>query len=193
MDHSASRCQSPAPTRSPALKPHSIRGSKKFQNLIQQHGRVIFSIALRLCGNACDARDLVQETFERALCHFDHFQEGMNGRAWLLTILRHLFINQCRVRAREQSHVPAEDLEERIPAPEDEPPSAWAAFSLDHLLAAVEKLPEEFRKVYQLHAFEGRSYEEIALRLRIPKATVGTRLIRARRKLRELLTVHDGT
>ena len=41
--------------------------------------------------------------------------------------------------------------------------------------------------MYQLHALEGRSYNEIADRLRIPKATVGTRLIRARRKLRDLL------
>jgi RNA polymerase sigma-70 factor, ECF subfamily len=41
--------------------------------------------------------------------------------------------------------------------------------------------------VYRLHALEGRSYEEVSARLRIPKATVGTRLIRARRKLRDLL------
>jgi RNA polymerase sigma-70 factor (ECF subfamily) len=45
----------------------------------------------------------------------------------------------------------------------------------------------DFREVYRLHALEGRSYEEVAARLRIPKATVSTRLIRARRKLRDLL------
>ena len=41
--------------------------------------------------------------------------------------------------------------------------------------------------MYRLHALEGRSYQEISERLGIPKATVGTRLIRARRKLKELL------
>jgi RNA polymerase sigma-70 factor (ECF subfamily) len=43
-----------------------------------------------------------------------------------------------------------------------------------------------------MHALENRSYQEIAATLGIPKATVGTRLIRARRKLRELLMPHTA-
>jgi RNA polymerase sigma-70 factor (ECF subfamily) len=38
-----------------------------------------------------------------------------------------------------------------------------------------------------MHALDGRSYREIAEQLRIPLNTVGTRLARARRKLRALL------
>ncbi|HZI14667.1 MAG TPA: sigma-70 family RNA polymerase sigma factor, partial [Myxococcus sp.] len=52
---------------------------------------------------------------------------------------------------------------------------------------ALEKIPEDFRTVYRLHSLEGRSYQEIAEQLGIPKATVGTRLIRARRRLKEIL------
>ena len=54
-------------------------------------------------------------------------------------------------------------------------------------LHAVEKLEPEFREVFTLHAFERRSYKDIALALDIPQNTVGTRLLRARRKLRVLL------
>jgi len=42
--------------------------------------------------------------------------------------------------------------------------------------------------VYELATAQNRSYKEIAAQLRLPAATVGTRLIRARRKLRRLLT-----
>jgi RNA polymerase sigma-70 factor (ECF subfamily) len=78
-------------------------------------------------------------------------------------------------------------VEERVAAPEAEVLPSWAAISPEQLGEALEKIPEEFRLVYQLHALEGRSYIEISERLGIPKATVGTRLIRARRRLKELL------
>ncbi|WP_257447872.1 RNA polymerase sigma factor [Archangium lipolyticum] len=165
-----------------------LPGVLGFHGLVQQHERALHAVALRLCGNAADARDLVQDTFERALRHFDRFQEGTNGRAWLFTILRHCFISRCRSRTCERrSDVSVEDMQEHLAAPEAEPLQAWAAFSLEQIHAALERLPVEFSEVYRLHSLEGRSYEEIARQLRIPKATVGTRLIRARRKLRDLL------
>ena len=51
----------------------------------------------------------------------------------------------------------------------------------------MERLEPEFREVFVLHAFERRSYRDIAAALGIPQNTVGTRLLRARRKLRVLL------
>ena len=62
--------------------------------------------------------------------------------------------------------------------------------------AAVSSLGGDFRLIYQLHAFEGQSYDQIASGLAIPKATVGTRLLRARKKLKALLSSilsqHEG-
>jgi RNA polymerase sigma-70 factor (ECF subfamily) len=159
-----------------------------FDALVQQHERALYGLALRLCGNSTDALDLVQDTFERALRHLDRFQQGTNARAWLCTILRHLFISRCRTRMSERRDaVSVEELQEQLAAPDVEPLPAWRSFSLEQLHAALRQLPEDFREVYRLHALEGRSYEEISAWLGIPKATVGTRLIRARRKLRDLL------
>ncbi|WP_241758773.1 RNA polymerase sigma factor [Pyxidicoccus parkwayensis] len=162
--------------------------SRWFAAFAREHEASLRATAMRLCGNATDARDLVQETFERGLRNLDRYKPGTDGRAWLLTILHHLFIDSCRSRARERrADVSAEDLEERLAAPEVEAAPAWASISPEQLREALEKIPEEFRTVYRMHALENRSYIEIAERLGIPKATVGTRLIRARRKLKELL------
>ncbi|WP_163997811.1 RNA polymerase sigma factor [Pyxidicoccus caerfyrddinensis] len=162
--------------------------SRWFAAFAREHEAALLATALRLCGNATDARDLVQGTLERAWRNLARYKVGTDGRAWLLTILHHLFIDLCRSRTRERrADVSAEDVEERIAAPEVEAAPAWASISLEQLRDALEKIPEDFRTVYQLHAMEGRSYVEIAERLGIPKATVGTRLIRARRKLKELL------
>ncbi|MCE9669136.1 RNA polymerase sigma factor [Myxococcus stipitatus] len=162
--------------------------SRWFAVFAREHESALNATALRLCGNAADARDLVQETLLKGLENLARYRPGTDGRAWLCTILHHLFIDRCRARTRERrADVSAEELSERLAAPEPEAAPAWAAIGPDELRAALERIPEEFATVYRLHALEGRSYIEIAERLGIPKATVGTRLIRARRKLKELL------
>ncbi|WP_240486511.1 RNA polymerase sigma factor [Hyalangium minutum] len=169
--------------------------SRWFAAFIREHESVLQATALRLCGNPTDARDLVQDTLERGLKNLSRYKPGTDGRAWLLTILHHIFIDRCRSRTRERrADVSAEDVEEKVAAPEPDAQPAWAAISPEQLREALDKIPEEFRLVYQLHSLEGRSYIEIAERLGIPKATVGTRLIRARRRLKELLmpTVTGG-
>ena len=68
----------------------------------------------------------------------------------------------------------------------DEDP-AWAHLSTDDVRAAIASLPDDVRDTYRLFALDGRDYVAIAALQNIPKATVGTRIMRARRKLRELL------
>ena len=74
-------------------------------------------------------------------------------------------------------------------AADPEPPApAWLDITPEQVQAALAKIGDEFRVVYELATSQNRSYKEIAAELRLPAATVGTRLIRARRKLRRLLT-----
>lgn len=162
--------------------------SRWYAAFARQHEPALHATALRLCGNAADARDLVQDTLERGLRNLERFQVGTDGRAWLLTILHRLFIDRCRARTREpRADVSAEELAERVAAPDGEATPAWASISLEQLREVLGQVPEPFREVYRLHCLEGRPYDEIAARLGIAKNTVGTRLIRARRMLRELL------
>ena len=74
------------------------------------------------------------------------------------------------------------------PEPEVEAEEPWARFSLDDVRAAVAGLPDDVRDTYRMFALEGRDYTAIAAAQGIPKATVGTRLHRARRHLRAALT-----
>jgi RNA polymerase sigma-70 factor, ECF subfamily len=168
-------------TRTPAIAAVPNPG---LGQLVLEHQAPLYATALRLCGSAADARDLVQDTFERALRSSDRFQAGTNLRGWLVTILHRLFIDRCRAPGRqtvEPSLVP------ELAAPEPDEPPAWARITPERLAEALAQLPEEFQSVYRLHALEGRSYTDIASALSLPKATVGTRLIRARRKLKALL------
>ncbi|SET98762.1 RNA polymerase sigma-70 factor, ECF subfamily [Stigmatella erecta] len=163
-------------------------GVQEYDTVVRAHVSELHAVALRLCQNPADARDLVQDTLERGLRHLDRYTPGTDARAWLMTILRRLFIDRCRVKAQHlKRDIPVDLVEERLCAAEQESLPRWASISLDELRAALSHLPETFRAIYQLHALEGCSYIEIAQKLGIPKATVGTRLNRARRRLRQLL------
>ena len=151
---------------------------------MEEHAAVLVRIARRLCNNPADADDLVQETYERALRSWSGYHDQGNLRGWLASILNHLFLDRCR-KARRTPRVEALDLLE-LPAPEPDARPTWTEVTLDQVVAALDQLSPPFRQAFELHA-AGRSYDQIARELHIAKPTVGTRLVRARRKLRDVL------
>ena len=66
-------------------------------------------------------------------------------------------------------------------------PEAWETITQEQIHAALADLERPFREVYELRLLENCSYDEIADKLTIPRSTVGTRLMRARTKLRQTL------
>lgn len=140
--------------------------------------------ARALCRPPLDADDLVQDVLERALRSRAQLREAAQLRAWLFAILGNTFID----RIRHLRTVPAsEPVDDALPTPEPDARPCWAELSAEQLRAAVARLPDDTREVYRLHALDGRDYIWIAEHLGIPKATVGTRLLRARKQLRALL------
>ncbi|HET9619882.1 MAG TPA: sigma-70 family RNA polymerase sigma factor [Kofleriaceae bacterium] len=168
----------------------SVSASERtFAQAVREHEALLLGIARRLCGNEADAADLVHDTYERALRAWDRYSDRGNLRSWMVAILNNLFIDRCRKHRRTPRTEAIEDHE--VAAPEPGTPPAWASVTDQQVDAALATLGAEFRRVYELHAL-GRSYDEIAAELHIAKATVGTRLIRARKKLKDALMREIG-
>ena len=139
------------------------RARLRLEKLLPAYEPGLLDVARHLCGDPSDARDLVQDTFERALRSAELPPSEERLRAWLFTILRNLFLDRCRrLRARAEREGPLEpDVEESCPAPEPGPEPGWATITTDQLSSALGGLKEDFRRVYEMHELEGRSYEEI--------------------------------
>jgi RNA polymerase sigma-70 factor (ECF subfamily) len=158
--------------------------ARRARDVLAAYVPVLFAVARGLCRDPAAADDLVQDTLERALRSIATLDLEHNPRSWLVAILYNLHIDRCRQRARAQPHIPCDDLP--LVAPDPDVPR-WSTLTADDVLRAAQRLPDELRAVYLLFAFERRSYVEISAALRIPKSTVGTRVLRARAHLKRLL------
>jgi RNA polymerase sigma-70 factor (ECF subfamily) len=154
-----------------------------FDHLLTDAIPRLYRLALRMGASPYDARDLVQDTVERALKRHRDFTIGTNIEAWLATIMRRIHIDGYR-RSRRFAD-PVQSAELAAPEPDDCDPVA--AVDEEDVWVAVERLPPLYRKAYLLFAAQGRSYREIATDLGISPRTVGTRILRARRQLRRIL------
>jgi RNA polymerase sigma-70 factor (ECF subfamily) len=149
-----------------------------------------YNFAYWLAQNQDNAEDLVQETYLKALRGFASFQPGTNFRAWMFQILKNTFLNSC-AEAKRARTVPI-DAEEVLPLLPVNPDSAESMLieraGSDTVRRAIEELPPVFREVILLRDVEDASYREISQILSIPIGTVMSRLARARKAVRELLS-----
>ena len=147
--------------------------------------RTLYQRALFLTQDRNAADDLAQATMERALVSRARFQSGTNLRAWVLLMMRNLFIDGRR-RAVFQATGNAVAEEPAAPAP-DAPLSPVDLLSSDDVAAAAALLCQEQREIFTLAYIDHLSYREIAGRLGISPNATGGRLFRVRTRIRHLL------
>jgi len=177
--------------------PESEEKTLDFATEVTPFADQLYPTALRMTRNPADAEDLVQETFAKAFANFHQFRAGTNLRAWLYRILTNTFINSYRKKQREPRQDTTDEIKDwQLAAAEAHTSSGMRSAEnevLDHLpdsdiKQALARLPEEFQEVIYLVDIEGYAYKEVAERMGTPLGTVMSRLHRARRQLREMLS-----
>jgi len=137
--------------------------------------------ARALTGDRTRADDLVQDTLERALGRWRLWRPG-NLRAWLMTIMHNLFVNELRantlVEYRDDAALPEHPVRS----------AQTDSLELRDLERALQSLPAEQREVLLLVGLEELAYEEVARIVGVPIGTVMSRLSRARSRLRSLMS-----
>jgi RNA polymerase sigma-70 factor (ECF subfamily) len=144
-----------------------------------------------LSRNGADADDLTQAAIERALRSRDQWQPGTRLDSWLCRIMRNLWIDAVRARARKEKREAPEAAAEEVG--EDPREAMDASIELKRATSAMEQLPDEQREVVALILIEGFGYREVSEMLDLPIGTVSSRLTRGRTALLEMLGgVGDG-
>ena len=162
----------------------------EIQNQIQGHldriSNSLRAFSLKLTGNNSDAEDLFQDTALRIITNADKYHPGTNFKAWAVTIMRNIFINNYRKKVRRKMIIDQTpnnyylNSGDRMVSNDGETNVAFG-----ELIKLVHALPEDFRKPFMM-AYHGYKYDEIADELGSPLGTIKSRIFFARKKLQKM-------
>lgn len=156
----------------------SVGGEREaYGQLVRAHSRRVFAVCLGMLGTFEDAEDMAQDTFIRGYRNLSTLRDPSQFGAWITKIARNLCVDFLRRNKRGRELASVTPLASVV-----EPNNRV------DLHDAIARLPEEYRLPLLLYYFDGRSTDSVAQTLGISPAGVLTRLSRARRELRRMLS-----
>lgn len=159
-----------------------------FKQLVKRYEPRVAATVIGMLGNCPEADDVGQETFIRFYNGLDRFRGESSAATYLTRIAINLSLNELKRRKRKSFlffHKTNEDEEFDIP---DENASTDYGDEKETVQKAIRELEPKFRSVVVLRLIDGYSTRETAQILKIPTGTVLSRLARAQKKLKELLS-----
>lgn len=156
--------------------------------LYDRHGRLVYSLVLRIVRDQGDAEDVTQEVFTQAWRQASRFQADRGTvAAWLVTLARTRAIDVWRKR-----RVRPQLMDEAAPPDRsDEGPLQDLRLVTDEqassIRQALHRLPTLQRTAIELAFFDGLTHTEIASELELPLGTVKTRVRQGLLRLRDHL------
>ena len=160
----------------------------EFNQVIINNADYLKPFAITLTRDNETAKDLLQETMFRALANRDKYNAGTNIKAWLYSIMRNIFINDYRRKAKQNTILDNSINEFLINSNQLAVGNlAESNLKTKEIYKAVHTLPDIFRNPFMLY-FDGYKYNEIAAILKEPLGTIKSRIHFARKLLKEQLT-----
>jgi RNA polymerase sigma factor (sigma-70 family) len=156
------------------------RDGAAFESLVWRHGGMVLDLCQRLLRHAQDAEDAFQATFLILVRKAHTIGKRDSVGSWLYKVAYRVALEAKTRSARRTA------CERQAPVRSPAGPEAEAVWrELRPVLDdEVSRLPEKYRAAFILCCLEGKSLEEAATQLGCPRATVGTRVARARTRLR---------
>lgn len=164
--------------------------AESFGELVRRYERKILRYAEKFLLQD-SAEDLAQEVFIKAYRNIQSFNPGLKFSPWLYRIAHNEFINELERRQRRPlSFFDPDTLFPHPVAPETAERETELAQIRQQLEFGLGSLAAKYREALILYFLEELSYKEIADVLKIPIATVGVRISRAKTALREIYQNH---
>lgn len=160
----------------------------EFNSLLLNNAEFLKPFAINLTRDNEAANDLYQDTLYKALANQEKYSVGTNIKAWLFTIMRNIFINNYRRKAKQKTifdSTPNDYLINQQQATVSN--VAESDMRIKEINKAILQLPEIFKTPFLLY-FDGYKYNEIADVLHEPLGTIKSRIHFARKLLKEQIS-----
>ena len=157
--------------------------AREFKQRYMPHHQMLYRVAYHLTGNAQDAEDLLQDLYLKLWQKRDDLPDEAMEQAYLVTMMRNLFIDQRRLKHLDASaELKSEDgppdersLESQIDARDE----------VRQMEGLISELSERDAKIIQMHVVDDRSYEEIERDTGLSQGNIRIIVMRTKKKLKE--------
>ena len=157
-----------------------------YSKLVKDYSARIFATCFGMLSNRDDAEDVTQQAFLKGFSDIKQLRDINKFGPWIIQIAKHMCLDLLRKRKLDNiamKQMATEDLKDESNYDQDR---------CSRLQSALTQLSEEYRLPLMLYYFDGQSTKNIAQSLEITVDTAQTRLSRARKMLRQLLSTEGG-
>ena len=153
--------------------------------LYNLYARAMYNTCLRMVNNADTAQDVLQNAFCDVFQNLESFRFESSIGTWIKRIV----INNClnHIKKRKLYFQELNDTIHQVADVDETEDTSFTRYNVERVRKAVDILPEGYRVVLTLYAFEGYDHEEIASILDITESTSKSQYLRAKNKLKSLL------
>lgn len=155
-----------------------------FRKLVLPHSEMMRLTCLRVLGDPDDALDALQETLAKLWSRRQELDSIENPGAYFRTTARNVSLSMLRSRRIQEADIDSADE----PDYEDNRIADRSTLSVVELL--MTRLPEPQSRALRMRCFDDLSIEEISTAMHVTEPNVRQLLSRARKKLKELYTLH---
>jgi RNA polymerase sigma-70 factor (ECF subfamily) len=131
------------------------------RELYERYAKKMLSVCVRYMCDEDEARDVMHDGFVRLFDKIEKFDRKGSLEGWI----RKLFVNICLENLRKIKKMTFKSIDsdnDELQIADDSIPDAYNRIEADELMNFVRELPVSFRSVFNLHAIEGYSHDEIA-------------------------------
>ena len=153
------------------------------QVLYEENYSAMMGVCLRYSNSEDDAFDILHEGFIKVFKNISKYQPGTSLSAWIRRIMVNTAIDFYRKTVRRRT----EDIAEAFDLSAQDA-DAISQCSEKEILDAVQQLSPAYRAVFNLYVIEGYSHKEVSELLDISESTSRSNLVKARIKLKTILT-----
>ncbi len=160
-----------------------LKGNKADQNRLYNHfSGKMYGVCLRFASGYDEAQDILQEGFIKVFDKLSSFKGQGSLEGWI----KRIFINTAIEKYREKVfHLSVHEMSDNGHYSEEN--MGPSAMGVKELLAFIQRLPVQYRLVFNLYALEGLNHKEIGAMLGITESTSRSNLSRARMLLQEMI------
>lgn len=158
-----------------------------FAEFVRRHNEWVRGVIFGVLGRADVIDDVSQQVWTAVWQRVGELRSMQSWRSWLYRLARNAAVDAGRDASRQRARLKVAAVEGGAGKTESAEAELVSEEGRREVLAAIGGLPPLYREPFVLRHMNGWNYQQIAEAMEMPVDSIETRLVRARRLLRDAL------